>query len=101
MFSSIAGRGAFRSPERMTSYGFGILFLIWCALYFHLCRWLGLAIEWCYLTGFVLSFPVGVLTDYVAARKLPAQWLCRLAAYLVSFTAYYWSSVWFMDWWLG
>jgi outer membrane protein assembly factor BamB len=101
LFSSIGGREAFRSRERLVSYGVGSLFLASCALYFHLCRWLGLAIEWCFLTGFILSIPVGVVADYVAARRLHAQWLCRLAVYLLSFTAYYWSSVWFMDWWLG
>jgi outer membrane protein assembly factor BamB len=101
LFSSIGGRAAFRSRERLISYGVGLLFLASCALYFHLCRWLGLAIEWCFLTGFILSAPAGVVADYVASRKLRAQWLCRSAAYLLSFTAYYWSAVWFMDWWLG
>jgi outer membrane protein assembly factor BamB len=93
-------RAKFRSWERFSSYAVGCSFFAACALYFHLLRWLGLAIEWCFLTGFVLSFPVAVIGEWISQRAGRFAWSRRLAVALVSFTAFYWSSVWFMAWWL-
>lgn len=89
-------RAKFRSWERFSSYAAGLGFLAACALYFHLLRWLGLASEWCFLTGFVLSFPISILGEWISQRLGPFAWTRRLATSLVSFTVYYWSSVWFM-----
>jgi hypothetical protein len=96
-----SGKSGFFSRERLRSYAVGLVFLAACALYFHLCRWLGLALEWCFLTGFVLSYPVAVACEYLASRPGRYRWVCRSIACVVSFAAYYWSSVWFMDRWLG
>lgn len=94
-------RARFRSWERLTSYAAGCGFLTACALYFHLLRWLGLAIEWCFLLGFVLSFPIAASCEWFSQRSGVQLWSRQLLAAFVSFTAYYWSSVWFMLWWLG
>lgn len=100
VFSLHGGRAPFRSRERFASYGVGLLFLVVCAGYFHLLRWLGLALEWCFLTGFVLSFPVAATCEYLVQRPGAYLWPRRLVAYLVSFAAFYWSSALFMEWWL-
>ncbi|WP_254506589.1 outer membrane protein assembly factor BamB family protein [Anatilimnocola floriformis] len=100
-FSLAGGRAKFQSRERFTSYAVGLMFLALCALYFHLLRWLGLALEWCFLTGFVLTFPLAATCEIIASRAGGYAWARRLAAYLVSFAAYYWASVTFLDWWLS
>ena len=69
-------------------------------LYFHLCRRLGLSIEWGFLAGFLPAFPVAAL----AARGLLAR--CRLflltdlLCAAASFSAYFFSSGWLLKWWL-
>lgn len=83
-FSIQGGRASFRSWERLASYGVGVLFLAVCALYFHLLRWLGLAIS-----------------EYLALRPANYHWPRRLFAAVGSFSLYYWSSVLFMEWWLS
>lgn len=100
-FSFAGGRATFRSRARLTSYLVGTLFLLLCGLYFHLLRWLGLALEWCFLTGFVLAFPLAATCEYLASRAGSYAWPRRLIAYLLSFAAWYWSSVWFLEWWLS
>ena len=101
LFSWRGGQAKFRSRERLASYGVGFAFLAICALYFHLLRWLGLALEWTFLTGFVLSFPIAAVCEYYASRPGPYVWPRRFITSLVSFSAYFWASVWFTDWWLG
>lgn len=77
-----------------------LLFLMGCGLYFHLCRWLGIAIEWCFLTGFAAAVPVLILTDFVRQRSPRlASWLWPVRDGL-AFSAYYWGCVGFMTWWL-
>lgn len=100
-YSWTGSREKFRSRERLVSYGVGCAFLATCALYFHLLRWLGLALEWTFLAGFVLSFPIAATCEHLASRPGDYVWPRRLLTSLVSFSAYFWSSVWFMDWWLG
>lgn len=101
LFSWSGSRAKFRSRERLISYGVGLAFLAMCGLYFHLLRWLGLALEWTFLAGFMLSFPVAATCEYFANRPGSYEWPRRFVASLLSFTAYFWSSVWFLDWWLG
>lgn len=103
--SWIGSRAPFWSRPRAISYLVGGLFLALCGLYFHLCRWLGLAIEWCFLTGFVLSFPLAFAGEFLVHRgeqgsERKWRWLRRGVVSLVGFSGYYWASVWFMDWWL-
>lgn len=77
-----------------------LLFLLGCGLYFHLCRWLGIAIEWCFLTGFAAAVPVLLIGDFVRRRSLSAQaWPIAVRDGL-AFSAYYWGCVGFMQWWL-
>ena len=78
----------------------GLGLLATSGLYFHLCRRLGLSIEWGFLTGFLPAFPVAAL----AARGLLARHrfalLTDLLCAAASFTAYFWSCGLFLKWWL-
>ncbi|QDU25454.1 outer membrane biogenesis protein BamB [Anatilimnocola aggregata] len=99
-FSVTGSRANFRSRARLNSYLAGAGLVVLAAVYFHLCRWLGLALEWCYLTGFVLSFPLAVPLAWYLMQVKQFVWFSSGIAYLVSFSAYYWTSVYFMEWWL-
>ncbi len=91
-------RHADRIRIRWLSRGCGLMFLGTCAAYFHLCRGLGYAIEWSFLIGFLPSFVVAA----VAARLMtsrPRFWsFVDLVLALISFSAYFWSSVIFIKW---
>jgi outer membrane protein assembly factor BamB len=85
------------SWSRARCYGVGIAFILLCGLYFHLCRWLGLAIEWSFLAGFVGALPVAVLAARIGQtqRGISFGHAATLAA---SFSAYYWTCVGFAFW---
>ncbi len=89
-----------RRRARWVSRFAGLGLLAVSGLYFHLCRRLGLSIEWGFLTGFLPAFLVAAL----AARGLLARGrlflLTDLLCAAVSFTAYFWSCGWFLKWWL-
>ena len=84
------------SWPRARSYAAGLAFLALCALYFHLCRWLGLAIEWSFLAGFAGALPAAILAAWLASRP-SRDWLPGLA-YLASFSLYYWTCIGFIAW---
>ena len=86
-----------RSWPRASSYGMGLSFVALCGLYFHLCRWLGLAIEWGFLTGFLAALPAAALVAWLTNGENRRP-LAAAAALLASFACYYWSSVGFL-WW--
>lgn len=88
------------SRARGLSYLMGLAFLALCGLYFHLCRSLGLAIEWTFLTGLSWSFPVAALAAWLPFRRLRWQLAIESAAWLASFSLYHWSSVLFVVFWL-
>ena len=89
-----------RRQARWWSRLAGLGLIATSGLYFHLCRRLGLSIEWGFLAGFLPAFPVAAL----AARGLLARWrlfpLTDLLCAAASFTAYFWSCGWFLKWWL-
>jgi hypothetical protein len=91
-------RLADRKFYRWHSRTSGLFFVGTCALYFHLCRSLGYAIEWSFLTGFLPAFAVAA----IAARFLTTRhrfWpAIDLVASAVSFSAYFWFSVIFIKW---
>ncbi len=78
----------------------GLSLLATSGLYFHLCRRLGLSIEWGFLAGFLPAFPVAAL----CARGLLARHRFALVTDLlcaaVSFSTYFWSCGLFLKWWL-
>ncbi|HUQ71809.1 MAG TPA: PQQ-binding-like beta-propeller repeat protein [Planctomycetaceae bacterium] len=80
--------------------GAGLMFLGGCGAYFHLCRQLGVAIEWSFLTGCLPAFPVAAAMGWVNSRR--PQWFLwwPLVGGGLSFSAYFWASVVFMRWWL-
>jgi hypothetical protein len=101
IIASRHARGAgFRDSRRWWSYLAGTAYLGLCALYFHLCRRLGLAPEWSFLAGFLAAIPCSVLA--IAAERVSThRWrivLVRVSLLALSFSAYYWSSVLFMKW---
>jgi hypothetical protein len=100
-FSWQARRSQWWSWSRARSYLTGLAFLAACALYFHLCRWLGLAIEWGFLTGFAAALPAALLTAWLAGRPPGRFSLIELIAHLASFSLYYWGCVAFMHWRMG
>ncbi len=89
-----------RRKARWGSRLAGLSLLATSGLYFHLCRRLGLSIEWGFLAGFLPAFPVAAL----CARGLLARhrfapvtdFLCAV----VSFSVYFWSCGLFLKWWL-
>lgn len=85
------------SWQRGSSYLVGLSFFALCGLYFHLCRWLGLAIEWGFLTGFIGALPAAVIAAWLAT-SVPRRWPRESAALLASFACFYWSAVAFL-WW--
>ena len=87
-----------RNSYRWLARTMGLLFIGICALYFHLCRSLGYAIEWSFLTGFLPAFAVAV----IASRYLTTQyryWLMTdLVVSAISFSAYFWFCVIYIKW---
>lgn len=95
-FSRSVPRERFISRERLLSYGVGAGFLLLCLLYFLLCRALGMAIEWVFLVGFIGALPAALLAQWLIHHD---RWWSRALlsiVYPLSFSTYYWSSVWFM-----
>ena len=90
----------FRRRSRWWSRLAGLSLIATSGLYFHLCRRLGLSIEWGFLAGFLPAFPVAAL----AARGLLARHrfalLTDLLCAAASFSAYFWSCGLFLKWWL-
>jgi|GEM_PF-367190 hypothetical protein len=93
-----AERHADRRSARWLSRGCGIVFIAICALYFHLCRSAGYAIEWSFLVGLLPGFPIAIL----AARFLtmrPRFWIVTdLVFSVLSSSACFWFSVIFIKW---
>jgi hypothetical protein len=87
-----------RRRLRWYSRGCVVAFLSVCTLYFTLCRQFGYAIEWSFLVGFLPAFPLAA----VAARFMTGRhklWsLIIFLCSLISFSAYFWSSVAFIKW---
>jgi hypothetical protein len=71
-------------------------FLAVAAVYFHICRQLGMATQWAFLLGFVPSWPVAVPAAMLAARRPRLARDALLAA--VGFELYFWSTALYMAW---
>ena len=91
----------FWSWPRARSYLAGIAFIAVCGLYFHLCRWQGLSIEWGFLTGFIGALPAALIAAQSAKRSRARFSPVEAATHLISFSLYYWCSVGFVFWRLG
>lgn len=99
-FSWSTRHSRFWSWSRGSSYAVGLLFFALCGLYFHLCRWLGLAIEWGFLMGFAPAAPLAFAAAWLGSRR-GGRYAPEAAAYFASFSVYYWTSVLLVAWWLG
>lgn len=75
------------------------LLTLGCGIYFHLCRQLGLATEWAFLVGFPCTVPISLAADRWLPLTGPAAIGWLLPVGVVSYTAYYWGSVGFLQWW--
>lgn len=95
-----AERQANRNRARWVSRISGLTFLGVNALYFHLCRKLGMSIEWGFLTGLLASFPVAAAVAWEQFRISRVRWLLDGIGVAVSFSAYYWSAAGLIKWWL-
>ena len=95
-----AERQANRNRARWVSRLAGVIFFGVSGLYFHLCRRLGLSIEWGFLSGLLPAFPFVAMTAWEQHRPSRfRRWLDPLCA-IGSFTAYFWSVAVFIKWWL-
>ena len=91
-------RLADRKFYRWHSRASGLFFIGTCALYFHLCRSLGYAIEWSFLTGFLPAFAVAAMASrYLTTRRRYWQ-ISDLVVSAISFSAYFWFSVIYIKW---
>lgn len=83
---------------RWFSRGCGLLFVAACGIYFSLCRGLGYAIEWSFLTGFLPAFPVAAMAARFLTSRLRLWPVTDLLCSGLSLTAYFWFSVIFIKW---
>lgn len=100
MMISWCERQADKRRARWWSRSAGLILILTSVLYFHLCRRLGLSIEWSYLIGFLPAFPVAALCARWLTRSQRFFWLTDPLLTLASFSAYFWAAAWFMKWWL-
>lgn len=95
-----AERQSNRKSARWVSRLAGLAFISVSGLYFHLCRRLGLSIEWGFLTGFLPAFPVAALAAWMSFRITRLRWLIDPLCALVSFTTCFGAGMLFIKWWL-
>ena len=85
------GRGSWWAPA---AAGLGLLAA--CLGYFHLCRVLGLAMEWVFLLGFLPSWPVAIPAALRLCRN--RRLLEDLLWAFLSFSLYYWACGGYLTW---
>jgi PQQ-like domain len=74
----------------------GLGFVAVCLSYFHVCRQLGMALQWIFLLGFVPSWPLAIPSAYFLARRPKLIRDILLAAAV--FTLFYWSCGGYILW---
>ena len=74
----------------------GLGFVAVSLLYFHACRQLGLAVQWCFLLGFVPSLPLAIPAARLLARRPRLLRDALLAAAVYSL--FFWSAGGYMLW---
>lgn len=78
----------------------GLAFLGVSALYFHLCRKLGLSIEWSFLTGLLPGFPAAALAAYQFLRPSRYRSLLDPFVAMASYSICFGAGVLYIKWWL-
>jgi outer membrane protein assembly factor BamB len=81
---------------RLLSLIAGLGFVAVCLSYFHVCRQLGMALQWYFLLGFVPSWPLAIPSAYLLARRPRLLRDVLLAA--ASFTFFFWSCGGYILW---
>lgn len=89
-----------RRRARWLSRCAGLGFIGASALYFHLCRKLGLNIEWSFLTGLLPGFPAAALAAYEFRRPSRYRRLLDPAVAMASFTVCFGAGALYIKWWL-
>ena len=89
-----------RKSARWVSRLAGLTFIGVSGLYFHLCRRLGLSIEWGFLTGYLPAFPVAAGAAWISFRITRLRWLIDPLCAVVSFTTCFGAGMLFIKWWL-
>ncbi|MGD0516349.1 MAG: PQQ-binding-like beta-propeller repeat protein [Thermoguttaceae bacterium] len=74
----------------------GLGFVAVCLSYFHICRQLGMALQWTFLLGFVPSWPLAIPAAYLLARRPQLFRDVMLAAAV--FTLFFWSCGGYILW---
>lgn len=100
MAISWAERQPDRSRSRRWSRVAGGFLIVLSAAYFWMCRRLGMSIEWGFLIGYLLAFPVAAVCSWALITTRRSAWLTDPLVSTVSFSAYFWASGVFLKWWL-
>ena len=88
-------RAGLTRADRIRSTLACLMFLLSCLLYFLVCRRLSLVFEWVFLVGFVAAVPFSLCGKLlVSKRRWHVVW--KSLSVVVAFSAFYWSSVWFL-----
>lgn len=95
-----AERQTDRRKARWVSRLAGLAFLGVGALYFHLCRKLGLSIEWGFLSALLPGFAMASLAAWLMLRPSRYRGLITVASAMGSFAFYFWSGAIFIKWWM-
>jgi outer membrane protein assembly factor BamB len=93
-----------RQPERRRSRRWsrlaGCMLIALSAGYYWICRRLGMSIEWGFLIGYLLAFPVAAGCSYGLITRRRFAWLTDPVYAVISFSAYFWACGAFLKWWL-
>jgi outer membrane protein assembly factor BamB len=85
-----------KKGTRLLSLIAGLGFVAVCLSYFHVCRQLGMALQWSFLLGFVPSWPLAIPSAYLLARRPRLLRDVLLAA--AAFTLFFWSCGGYILW---
>lgn len=88
-----------KRQARWLSRTAGLLLVALCFLYFHLCRFLGLSIEWAFLIGFLPAFPVAAGCAVPLIQPLKWWPITDPLFASLSFAVYFWAVAAFTKWW--
>jgi outer membrane protein assembly factor BamB len=100
MAISWAEKQSDRRQSRWWSRLAGLLLMALSAGYYLICRRIGISIEWGFLIGYLLAFPVAAICSPGLVKSHRFAWLTDPLLALISFSAYFWACGAFLKWWL-
>jgi outer membrane protein assembly factor BamB len=84
-----SGKKAVKRRDRRLTWIVAAAFASMCFTYFHLCKRLGLALEWVFLLGFIFSLPVALIAGYQLVRQGGVH--RDFCWSLLSFSVFFWT----------